>query len=179
MNYTISKGPFPFWGAPAKDQVNTLAGKKPEFGADAPLPEYREAEIYLRDHGKGQPKSVWQLAYTGSVGSQSLLGIPHVEHLRNAVGGARIWPFETGFAPLNEESLKDTKLLIAEIYPSLISVGREAADPVDKAQVEAIARHYCDLDNKGRLGAAFGPPPDLDMTRIPQIEREEGWILGV
>ncbi|MEL7481335.1 MAG: hypothetical protein AAGJ29_07225 [Pseudomonadota bacterium] len=33
MNYTISKGPFPFWGAPARDQATTLSGTKGVFGA--------------------------------------------------------------------------------------------------------------------------------------------------
>ena len=75
MNYAISKGPFPFWGAPARDVVSTLSDKKPDFeGRD--LAEYRLAEMHLRESGRAQPKSVWQLAYTGSVGSQSLSGRP-------------------------------------------------------------------------------------------------------
>ncbi len=179
LNYSISKGPFPFWGAPAKDQVNTLAGKRPEFGADRPVAEYRTAELHLRDTKRAQPKSCWQLAYTGSVGSQSLLGIPHIDHMRHEIEGLRIWPFETGLAAQTEDSLSETQVLVAEIYPSLLDVKAAAGSPMDRAQVEAVARHYCDLDGKGRLGPLFGPPEALDMTKIPQIECEEGWILGV
>ncbi|MEO1101484.1 MAG: hypothetical protein AAFW65_06510 [Pseudomonadota bacterium] len=178
LNYSMSKGPFPFWGAPAKEQVSTLAGKRPEFGADRPVTEYRTAEHHLRDSKRAQPKSCWQLAYTGSVGSQSLLGIPHIDHMRHEIEGLRVWPFETGLTAQTEDSLSETKVLIAEIYPSLLDVKPEAGAPIDRAQVEAVARHYCDLDGKGRLGPLFGPPEGLDMTKIPQIEREEGWILG-
>ncbi|MEL6956053.1 MAG: hypothetical protein AAFO88_05380, partial [Pseudomonadota bacterium] len=99
MNYAISKGPFPFWGAPAKDQVNTLEGKRPEFGESRPVEEYRLAERHLRERGLGQPKSCWQLAYQGSVGSQTLLGIPSVAWLASNLPNARIWPFEL---PLDE-----------------------------------------------------------------------------
>ena len=63
MNYAVSKGPYPFWGAPARDVVSTLGSTKPDY-ADGPLPEYRIVEAYLRDNKLGQPKSVWQLAYT-------------------------------------------------------------------------------------------------------------------
>ena len=78
FNYRISKGPFPFWGAPARDQVSTLPGKRPDFGPKAPLPEFREVERHMRASRTGAPKSVWQLAYTGSVGSQTQIGRAHV-----------------------------------------------------------------------------------------------------
>jgi hypothetical protein len=98
MNYAISKGPFPFWGAPARDVVSTLGSTKPDFTGALPagIPHRRGL---FRDNKIGQPKSVWQLAYTGSVGSQSLTGIPHVHALREAWPDARIWPFE--FDPQN------------------------------------------------------------------------------
>lgn len=178
MNYAISKGPFPFWGAPKKDQVNTLGGTKTSFEGKA-LPEYRDAELYVRGAGLGTPKSVWQLAYTGSVGSQSLLGIPHVHHLKEALDDAKLWPFETGLVSLDEDALSGVKTVIAEIYPSLVSITPKQGKVVDELQVEAIARHYWGLDEKGRLAAAFGPPESLDPAKIPQIQQEEGWILGI
>lgn len=179
MNYAISKGPFPFWGAPSRDQVSTLAGKKPDFGPAALLPEYRLAEQHLRDSGTGHPKSCWQLAYTGSVGSQSILGIPHVYALRNARDDLKIWPFETGLVALDDDALAGVKVLVAEIYPSLVTSKPERGEVLDEVQVREIARHYSALDEKGLLGAAFGAPEDLDASSIPQIQTEEGWILGI
>ena len=178
LNYALSQGPFPFWGAPVRDQVSTLGGRKPDFPADAPVAQFRQAETYLRETGRGQPKSVWQLAYAGSVGSQSLLGIPHVQALRASLPDARIWPFETGLRELGEEALEGVQVVIAEIYPSLVKAKPAGGEVMDAAQVRGIADHYCDLDNKGRLAGLFAGPEGLDPVKISQIELEEGWILG-
>ena len=182
MNYKISQGPFPFWGAPARDQVKTLGAKKTSFEnatlAHNRLAEYRLAEQHLRDTLKAKPKSVWQLAYTGSVGSQSLIGIPHIHKLLTTLPDATLWPFQTGFNRLDEEALEGIKTVIAEIYPSALQVTPAKGEVLDKAQVETIARHYCDLDGKRRLGPLFGPPDSLDRGKIAQIEAEEGWILS-
>lgn len=179
MNYAISKKAFPFWGAPSKDQVTTMSSKRPAYEENCSLAEYRTTEIYLRETYSVQPKSCWQLAYAGSVGSQSLLGIPHVHFLRSSFSNALLWPFETGLIELDEAALETTQLVIAEIYPSLLNVKATKEAPLDRAQVEAIAHHYCDLDRQSRLGSLFGPPKGLDMKKIPQIEQEEGWILGI
>lgn len=178
LNYAISKGAFPFWGAPSRDQVSTLGGKKPSFASDAPVAEFRKAEMQLRAAPRGQPKSVWQLAYTGSVGSQTLLGIPHVDALRQSWPDARIWPFETGLRALDEDALEGVQVVMTEIYPSLVKADPAAGEVIDEAQMRAIARHYCDLDTKERLGALFGGADSLDSAEISQIECEEGWILG-
>ena len=178
LNYAISKGPFPFWGAPARDVVSTLASTKPDF-AGQPLPEFRIAESHLRDQKLGQPKSVWQLAYTGSVGSQSLTGIPHVHALRATWPNARIWPFETGTGELTEDDLQGVEVVIAEVYPALVKAKAEKGETLDEVQVREIARHYSQLDEKGLLGATFSTGKSLDEGKIEQIQAEEGWILGV
>lgn len=178
LNYAISQGPFPFWGAPARDQVSTLGGKRPAFDADSPVSEFRHAERHLRTTGRGQPKSVWQLAYAGSVGGQTLLGIPHVLWLRQALPNARIWPFETGLEPLDEDALEGIDVVMAEIYPSLVPVNPASGQVADEAQVGAIARHYSDLDARDALGPLFGGPEGLSVAQISQICCEEGWILG-
>ncbi|WP_373006497.1 hypothetical protein [Hyphomonas sp.] len=177
MNYAISKGPRPFWGAPARDVVSTLASTKPDF-AGQPLPEFRIVESHMRHQKLGQPKSVWQLAYTGSVGSQSLTGIPHVHALRATWPNARIWPFETGTGELTEDDLQGVEVVIAEIYPSLIKAKAEKGETLDEVQVREIARHYSQLDEKGLLGATFSTGKSLDEGKIEQIQAEEGWILG-
>lgn len=178
LNYAISKGPFPFWGAPARDVVSTLAATKPDYPAGS-LAEFRQTEIYLREKKLGQPKSVWQLAYTGSVGSQSLTGIPHVHALRTAWPNARIWPFETGLDALTSEALEGVDVVIAEIYPSLIKPNPLAGEVQDEAQVRQIAGYCADLDEKGRLGAAFSTGNRAQEAQIEQIVSEEGWILGI
>ncbi|MBU2605937.1 MAG: hypothetical protein KKC43_08610 [Alphaproteobacteria bacterium] len=178
MNYAISKGPYPFWGAPARDVVSTLASTKPDFTGQ-PLPELRLAESNLRDRKLGQPKSVWQLAYTGSVGSQSLTGIPHVHALREAWPNARIWPFETGTGELTEDDLQGVEVVMAEIYPSLVKAKAEKGETLDEVQVREIARHYSQLDEKGLLGSMFSTGKSLDEGKIEQIQAEEGWILGL
>ena len=178
MNYAISKGPFPFWGAPARDVVSTLGSTKPDF-TDAPLPEYRLAELHLRDAKLGQPKSVWQLAYSGSVGSQSLTGIPHVHGLRQAWPDARIWPFELGTGPLDEENLAGVKVVMAEIYPSLIKPRPESGEVADAAQVRGIAHYYAEMDEKGLLSGAFSTAKGLEPVQNTKIQAEEGWILGI
>ncbi|CUS57701.1 hypothetical protein L53_05720 [Hyphomonas sp. L-53-1-40] len=177
MNYAITKGPFPFWGAPARDVVSTLSDKKPEFSGQI-LSEYRIVETHLRDSKRGQPKSVWQLAYTGSVGSQSLTGIPHVHALRQSLPSSRIWPFEFEDGEMTEETLEGIQVVIAEVYPSLIPSKPEKGETPDAAQVRQIAHYYSEMDEKGRLNGRISTNSSLDEGKISQIQSEEGWILG-
>lgn len=176
MNYKISKGPFPFWGAPKRDQVNTLSAKKGEFDSGQ-LSEYRICEQHLKSTTKLNPKSCWQLAYIGSVGSQSLTGLPHINHLLTTVEGTKIWPYQTGLEALTEERLENVKTLIAEIYPSMLYITMKPGEIPDEAQVRTAAHHYCTLDRNSRLGRLFGSPNSLDKGKIHKIVDEEGWIL--
>lgn len=180
LNYTISKGPFPFWGAPPADRATTLASTKPDYSANAQLAEYRLAEQQLRAIPGASPKSCWQLYGAGSVGGQSLTGIPHVHALRQTWPTSRIWPFEIGEGgPLTAGSLDGIDVVIAEIYPSLVKPRPEKGEVADEAQVRQIARHYADLDEKGTLGAAFSTGKALSPEQTMTVLAEEGWILGV
>jgi hypothetical protein len=180
LNYTISKGPFPFWGTPPADKATTLSTSRPEFTPDKPVAEFRLAEQHLRSIPGASPKSCWQLYGAGSVGSQSLTGIPHVHALRQAWPNARIWPFELGeAAPLTAGQLDGIEVVIAEIYPTLVKAKPEKGEVADEAQVRQIARHYADLDEKNALGAAFSTGKSLSEDQIGVITGEEGWILGV
>ncbi|MBY9065321.1 hypothetical protein K1X12_00330 [Hyphomonas sp. WL0036] len=178
MNYAISKGPFPFWGAPTRDVVSTLAATRPEFEGAA-LAEHRHCENYLKENKIGQPKSVWQLAYAGSVGSQTLTGIPHVHALRQAWPTSRVWPFELGTEPLTRDALEGISVVMAEIYPALVKAKPEKGEVADEAQVRQIARHYADLDEKGTLAASFSTAKSLSPEQNRDVAEEEGWILGV
>ena len=176
LNYAMTKGPSPFWGAPARDQIKTLTGQKADFDP-SPVREYRASEEWVRANSKSKPKSVWQLYGAGSVGSQSLLGIPTVQALRARLDKSAIWPFETGFEAFAQDKLDETTIVFAEVYPSLVSAKPETGEVADQAQVRALARHYYDLDEAGKLGRLFGPPEGLESTLIPEITAEEGWIL--
>ena len=177
LNAKMAGDASPFWGVTSQRHVApSLAAKKP---AQMPLPEFRIVEQYLRSRKLGSPKSVWQLAYIGSVGSQSLMGIPRVHKLQQKFPQARLWPFETGFQALTPSDLQQSKIVIAEIYPSLVNPRRKENEPLDKSQVRAIARHYWEMDKSGTLSAAFAPPDELNTEDLSIINAEEGWILGI
>lgn len=178
MNYAMTKGPHPFWGTTKRDAVNTLAAKKGDFSAKGSLPEHRLAEAWIKETFKANPKSVWQLLGAGAVGSQALLGIPTVQFLRGEIEGSQIWPFETGFKSLTDEDLENVTCVLAEIYPSTVSVTQNSGEFLDEAQVRTLAKHLQMLDQAGKLADAFGPPDSLDRGKIAQIEGEEGWILA-
>ncbi len=157
-----------FWGSgDAK-----LPATKPRA---MPLPELRLVERELRRHG-AHPKAVWQLSYAGSVGSQTLLGIPRVRSLRDDSRLAplsAVWPFETGFSVPT-----DTQIVHAEIYPTIGAAGARLHDVADAHQVLSTVALWWELDRDGSLGRLFGPPPGLDDAEAAIVSREEGWILG-
>ena len=89
----LAECPSPFWGRPAT-----------RCALDAP-DRYRVCEQRLRAQGR-QPKSVFQIAGAGAVGTGSLRGMPWLAWLR--ARGVSIWPFD--------EVGTCTAL---EVYPSL------------------------------------------------------------
>lgn len=159
----------PFWGRPAAVALPDL----PEKGSARRghgLPERRLVEERVRS---AQP--VWKLYTTGSVGGQTLLGIPALQRLRDdprLAGGCTIWPFETGLR------LPQATIILAEIYPSLLTAAVTAADDAikDRAQVRIAAQAYAALDRDGRLAPLFAP--DMAPEQHEIVAREEGWIFG-
>jgi hypothetical protein len=178
MNYAMTKGPHPFWGAPKSNAVSTLATKKGDFSPSNSLPEHREAERWVKANFKANPKSVWQLLGVGAVGSQALLGIPTVSFLKNHIENAQIWPFETRFKALSPTDLEDTSCILAEVYPSTVPVTPNPGEILDEAQVRTLSEHLESLDSARELAKAFGPPNSLNTRTIHKIEAEEGWILA-
>ena len=179
------KGVGPFWGRPKSWQYPDVPVKKSHRTHRAAHPP----ELRITDrHAKGV-KTVWQLAYAGSVGSQVLLGLPAVKRLladSRIKGHAKVWPLQTGLrAP-------DAAVVIAEIYPSLL---REEIDRrmrmgeggiIDAVQVCVNADAFATLDAQGGLAPLFDGPPDRDdgAMALTSGERhivatEEAWIFGV
>jgi len=171
LNQQLSGGAGPFWGCPASAAGPHLTEKKADF---AGLPERRLAETRLPT-----TKPVWQLAYNGAVGSQSLLGMARLDALRSHPWLAeltRVWPFETGLKPLGKDS--DWRVLLAEVYPSMLAVQPAPGEVKDRAQVLGLARHFAKLDGEGRLAGHFAGDQSLSADERLIAETEEGWILG-
>ena len=176
LNERISGGAGPFWGCPAGEAGPCLQPRHHRRHEVLGLPECRIADTWLRG-----PQPVWKLAYTGSVGSQSLTGIPVLRALRDEAalaGAVRVWPFETGLRALTRDDTEG-RIVLAEIYPSLLDVRPRRGEVKDRAQVRAVVRHFAALDNDGALAPLFAGDPTLDGVQRRAIEREESWILGV
>jgi hypothetical protein len=177
FNQRISGGPFPFWGCPVASAGRFLCSRKSRRHSTGDFAEYRITE----QHTKG-PQPVWKLYGNGSVGSQALLGIPYVSRLRDdprLADVSRVWPFETGLRELPSRHERDWSILHAEIYPSLVASHPAGTEVKDSAQVRTLATHFAELDAVGRLSALFAGAASLTDSERDQVEREEGWILGV
>jgi precorrin-8X/cobalt-precorrin-8 methylmutase len=176
FNRAITGTAAPFWGCPASQAGKYLSRNKPAGEIPAGLAEFRLAEARAR------AQSTWKLAYIGAVGSQVLLGLPHLYGLRTdpqLEPLSCVWPFETGLRVLEAGLLAEKRIVHAEIYPSLIDVGSGNGQVKDRLQVRNLALHFARLDQDGRLGELFAGDPGLSGAERRAVEREEGWILGV
>jgi len=149
-------GAGPFWGCPAGV---TLPGLGPRKAVDYPALDLSERRAVERAVPRAQP--VWKLWTTGSVGSQSLMGLPLIHRLHKA--GAAVWPFDPPGA----------RVVVAEVYPSLLAaaVARDGGAIKDEVQVRLLARALWRLAQTGGLA-------DLLAAGGDATGREEGWILG-
>jgi hypothetical protein len=174
VNGGMTTGPSPFWGCPPNHSNEFLHATKPRpWPKD--IPEFRFA-----DRAVAGPKSIWQLYGAGSVGSQSLLGIPRLAALRGdetLAAVSCVWPFESDGAAPAPAPAGTASVVHAEIYPSLVPPS-PFEQTKDAGQVRALAEHFARLDGDGDLAGYF------DLTALPAASRraavgEEGWILGV
>lgn len=179
MNRLMTDQPWPFWGAPASQAQRWLTTTKPPAGSGADIPEFRATEEAAR-RGKLQPKSVWQMHGAGAVGGLTLVGVPVVARLLEALGpSGALWPFGTGWRALAAEDLEPLSVLVAEVWPALYDGKPEVGEFKDQAQVRAAAEAFARMDEAGDLAAAFAPPKAATPELIERVEAEEGWILGV
>lgn len=150
-------GQGPFWGRPAGLDLLDLPPRKL---VDYPALGLAERRAVERAVPGAQP--VWKLYTTGSVGSQSLTGLPLIARLARRAGVA-VWPFAPP-GPL-------ARVTLAEVYPSILAPEvRAAGDAIkDRAQVRLLARALARLAGRGDLEPLWS---------APAIAREEGWILG-
>jgi precorrin-8X/cobalt-precorrin-8 methylmutase len=174
LNRRISGGRFPFWGCPAGFTDDHLGPRHHNGHAEDGLPERRLIDLWMRG---AQP--CWKLAYTGSVGSQALTGIPVVRALRDDerwAGRARIWPFETGLSLPD-----DATIVFAECWPSWWQwrPTQGPAEVNDRAQVRHVAALVAAADSDGSLASWFAGDPGLDAAQRGLVIEEEAWTLGV
>lgn len=157
-----------YWGHPHKHHYEHIAAKKPTSLT------FQALEMRIVECRRPPAKSVWQLAYTGAVGSQAMLGMARLQHLRERFrGDCAIWPFETNWA-----DRLDAPLVIAEIYPSMMTPVFKDGDVKDAAQVRTVAATYAALDKRGEFGALLSRPPGLSAAENDHVLAEEGWIVG-
>ncbi len=174
LNRRISGGRFPFWGCPVRFDDEFLGPKHHNGHESGGLAEKRLIDRWMTG---AQP--CWKLAYTGSVGSQALTGIPVVRALRDDprwADRARVWPFETGLGLPD-----DARIVFAEVWPSWWDwqPTREPGEVADRAQVRHVARFFAERDRAGGLEALFAGDPNLDPAQSRIVETEEAWTLGV
>jgi precorrin-8X/cobalt-precorrin-8 methylmutase len=176
LNRRVSGGRFPFWGCPP-GKAGEFLGPRHHRGhtGGEPIKERR-----LIDEWMVGAQPCWKLAYTGSVGSQTLTGIPVVRELRDDprwADRAHIWPFETGLALPD-----DARIVFAEVWPSWWEEWKAARRPGevnDQAQVRTVAEIFAAQDRAGELAAWFTGAPNLTNAERHIIETEEAWTLGV
>lgn len=165
-------GVGPFWGCPAQMRFNHLPHKG-SARRDHGFPEFRATEIAAKT-----AHSSWKLFTTGSVGSQTILGMTYLAALKERYADAvHFWPFD-GDIPSSRPAV-----VIAEIYPSLFThpsdadLQRRKRDNIfhvkDACQVwrTANALRHMTTDRWDQLHGR-------NHISDPQI-RAEGWIVGV
>lgn len=159
INAAFPEGPGPFWSHPTGQHWPGLPFRREGIDyAALGLAEKRAAEVAVP-----RAKSPWMLFNPGSVGSQSLLGLPMIHRLARHPDVA-VWPFDPA----------DTPIVLAEVYPSLLAgevavLANAEGLTADQAQVRLLSRALFRLAEADRLGPLFAAPPEA---------AEEGWILG-
>jgi hypothetical protein len=173
LNQDRGGAPGPYWGCPSHRAGGALSDRRSGFEGRG-FAEWRLADHLLRRRGTGI-QSVWKLYTTGSVGSQTLLGLPAIYGLLTdplLAERSRIWPFETRWdAVLNG-------IIHAEIWPSLSDYAAHPHPIKDARQVAATRNWALDLDAAGQFRRCFAQPLGMTPADGKACLAEEGWILN-
>ncbi|MBM3131717.1 MAG: hypothetical protein FJZ95_01625 [Chloroflexi bacterium] len=156
-NLSVQAGPF--WGPGFSRSTNPgFPFSKAQFG------EFRLVE-------KRAPgfKTIFQIGGAGSVGLQSLCGIPYLFHLQTTCAQQKVslhsWPFD-GWEP------EGSSAVLVEWYPALYN--RETKS--HESDALACVTWARDLDQRGELRDYFVPAlSDAEKAQAAI----EGWVLGV
>lgn len=171
LNDRISSSASPFWGCPPSAAAARLGPRRPTN--EGVLPEWRLVEKTLSATGR-RPFSIWQLLGAGCVGSQSLVGIPVLDRLGTRYRDRlAVWPFTTG---LSRPDVARGRIVVAEVWPSLLTVPVGLGEVRDEAQVRVVAKWLMSLDACDRIGDLFAP--SVPCNQVSTVVGEEGWVLG-
>jgi hypothetical protein len=175
----------PFWGVPAKQATESLHAHSPGFPFAAENGVQLE-RLRLTERCLPGVQETWKLYGAGSVGSQTLLGIPYLHRLRRHpqfVHASAVWPFETGFGPAPTLA-RSPRIVHAEVWPGIVKdavaqvVATDTKPIKDQIQVRELCRWASRIDRGGHLGDLFRAPTGLNSQQLSACLREEGWILG-
>lgn len=175
----------PFWGCPNARQAKTLTSRKIGY-LSFPYALPGGGELRRRRHPERRlpgTQEVWKLLGAGSVGSQTLVGIPYVRRLRyakNLENRSCVWPFETGFS-VEKLNAQQPSIVHAEIWPGVVepAVRANAAGRIrDRVQVEQLCLWASREDQNGMLQRLLERPTGLSDDEVKDCVQEEGWILG-
>lgn len=145
-------GVGPFWANGLKRDIEHLP-RKGLARTQNPFPERRRVETLAKG-----AFTCWQLAGSGAVGSQIIMGLPVLHRLMQAFTGTiAAWPFQDLAAPVS----------FVEIWPTLYAGAAPAHIIKDAHQVQATAKH---------LARKTVTELHADLHVKAPIE---GWILGV
>jgi hypothetical protein len=177
--------PGPFWARPESVVAAAIPPRSPGFPfvsrTGVTLARRRTTELHLP-----RTQETWKLAGIGAVGSQTLLGIPLVQRLRqDPVLGpvCRVFPYDTGFTPRPTDATGPA-IVCTEIFMGVVAqataaaMSRDASLVRDRAQVRSQCQWVARLDRAGELGAWFDEPAGLTPAERHAALTEEGWILG-
>ncbi len=150
------EGVGPFWGNGTKTDWPDLP-RKGTHRRDHGFAEKRAAETATKG-----AFTVWQLAGAGSVGSQTLMGLPVLQRLRKRFErDVSVWPIETPKA----------RIVLAEVWPSLIS------DVIERTMPQAVIKDAHQVETMSR---AISRLPKTELSQMMNIDQTtEGWIFGL
>ena len=154
----------PFWGRPRElTSLRALPERRPDRPTG--FSQHRACELVAQRETKSRPQSAWKCSGIGSVGGQSLVGMPMVHRLLTdpaLAARARLWPFD-------EVTDRDDAIMICEIYPSMFPERSPTYWYKDARQV---------VDTRDAIldGIADG---SITLDVEHPAARVEGWILGV
>ena len=164
----------PFWFLPKGSDIPEI----PALGSARD--GHGLSDLRAVDKRAKRAQSVWKLGGPGSVGSQTLTGLPVLHRLRAAFPGqVAVWPFE---------NWQGASVVFAEVFPSLLSaeivalmpkrpadagrLGNKEWPVADAVQVRLLALALARLASRAEIAPLF----EIDES-VPSL-MEEGWILG-
>lgn len=165
-------GDGPFWSHPPNQEFSALVKTAPQ---NPGVPASRHCDDLIEPS-----RSVWKMMYGGSIGGETLLGIPYVQHLSTAIeleDAVTVWPFD-------RESTKpivslQPRIVLAETTLAGVEAPADGEVPPSAAAARGLAEQFERLDRHGALASFLAAPDQLPDEIRKEVVTEEGWVLGL